>query len=97
MNDSREYAPCGAASEKQEAMREKLEQRRERQAAKREKYRKLAADKSARQRRRRKKKEAAMLDALVKSTNHGGFRVAVDANPIIFEKWASSLLVPPSC
>lgn len=58
MNDSREDAPVAQLAKKQEAMREKLEQRRERQAAKREKYRKLAADKSARQRRRRKKKEA---------------------------------------
>jgi len=88
MNDSKERTgePSAELRAKQEAMREELEQRRERQKANREKYRKLAGKESARQRSRRKKKERAMLDAIVKQTNRGGWRPGAGRKPNYFKK-----------
>ena len=88
MDDSRGQTsePSAELRAKQEAMREELELRREREKAKGEKYRKLAAKESTRKRAKRRKKESAMLDALVKSTNHGGWRPGSGRKPNYFKK-----------
>jgi len=83
---TRSSEPAPALAKKQAAMRQELDQRREQQKAKREKYRKLANKESERQRNRRKKKESAMLDAIVKHTNHGGWRPGAGRKPNYFKK-----------
>src|SRR5262245_7214004 len=66
--------PGPELAKKQEAMRLRMQKERKRQDAKQEQHSKLARKESVRQRRKRRKRESAMLDAIVKSTNHGGWR-----------------------
>jgi len=94
-NDSKEQsskpAPAPELTEKQACLREKLDRQREREAATREKHQKLAENESSRRRRKRRKKETEMLDAAVRQSNHGGFRVGSGRKPDYFRK----LGIPP--